>query len=79
MADLLDIDSITDQDFEVGRKAVEDVLVEWRDNRLSVLGRNNGLVIRESDGSDSSIIRMSIEDALRIGLTAIAAHRREEA
>lgn len=58
---------------EIGRKAIEDVLVEFRDNRLSTL-RNNGLVIKEYNGDNSSIIRMGPEDALRIGLKAIANH-----
>jgi hypothetical protein len=72
MATPIDIDSLTLEQLEIGRKAVEDVLIEWRDERLSALGRNNGLVIRERDGRDSSIIRLTIEDALRIGLKAIA-------
>ena len=58
---------------EVGRKAIEDVLVEWRDDRLSTI-RGNGLVIRELNGDSSDIIRMGPEDALRIGLKAIAKH-----
>jgi hypothetical protein len=62
---------------EVGRKAVEDELVEWRDSgrsapRRRAQIRNNGLVIKEWDGSDSHIIRLGPEDALRIGLKAIA-------
>ena len=56
---------------ELGRKAIEDVLVEWRDNRLSEFNRGNGLVIRERDGKDSSIIRLGSETALRIGLKAM--------
>ncbi len=56
---------------EAGRKAVEDVLVDWRDNRLSEFARGNGLVIREKDGRDSSIIRFGPETALRIGIKAI--------
>ncbi len=59
---------------EVGRKAIEDILVEWRDSRLSEFYRGNGLVIREKDGKDSSIIRFGPETALRIGLKAIANH-----
>ena len=58
---------------EIGRLAIEDMLVEWRDDRLSVM-RNNGLVIKERDGENSSIIRMGPEDALRIGLEAIHKH-----
>ena len=59
---------------EIGRKAIEDTLIEWRDARLSLSQRNNGLVIREPDGTDSSIIRLGSEDALRIGMRAIADH-----
>jgi hypothetical protein len=57
---------------EVGRKAIEDTLIEFRDSRLSQI-RNNGLVCREKDGTESCIIRLGPEDALRIGLKAIAA------
>lgn len=56
---------------EIGRKAIEDTLVDWRDNRLSEFNRGNGLVIREEDGRDSSIIRFGPETALRIGLKAM--------
>jgi hypothetical protein len=56
----------------VGRKAVEDVLVDFRDSRISLLGRGNGLVIRERDGRESAAIRLGTEDALRIALQAIA-------
>lgn len=60
---------------EVGRKAIEDVLRAWRDGRISMgIGRGNGLVIREADGQESSVIRFGPEDALRIGLKAIAEH-----
>ena len=59
-----------DKLLEVGRREVENVLIDWRDNRLSSV-RNNGLVIREKDGKDSSVIRMGAEDAIRIGLRAI--------
>jgi hypothetical protein len=34
--------------------------------------RNNGLVIKERDGTDSTVIRFGPEDALKIGLRAIA-------
>ncbi len=52
------------------RKAIEDVLVDFRDSRISIV-RNNGLVIREKDGKDSKIIRLGSETALKIGLQAI--------
>lgn len=57
---------------EIGRKAIEDTLVELRDSRIAILGRNNGLVIREADGRDSSMIRLGPEMALRIALEAMA-------
>jgi hypothetical protein len=64
-----------DELLDIGRKAIEDTLIKFRDNRLSTLGRNNnGLVIKERDGEPSNIIRLTIEDALRIGLKAIHNH-----
>ncbi len=59
---------------EIGRKAVEDALIDWRDTRCSEVGRGNGLVIREKDGAASDVIRFGPETGLRIGLRAIAAH-----
>jgi hypothetical protein len=64
----------TDDDLlEVGRRAIEESLVRWRDSRMSEAARCNGLVIRERDGSLSNVIRFGPEHALRIGLKAIAA------
>jgi len=70
------LESIAEDDrlLEIARKEIEDVLVKMRDGRLSMLNRNNGLVIRERDGKDSDIIRLGPEDAVRIGLQAIAKH-----
>ena len=56
---------------EVGRKAIEDRLVEFRDSRLSCPLRGNGLVIREFDGQPSNIIRFGPETAITIALQAI--------
>lgn len=56
---------------EIGRKAIEDALIDWRDNRLSEFTRGNGLVVREKDGKDSSIIRFGPETALKIGMKAM--------
>ncbi len=61
-----------DELLEIGRRAVEDQLIEMRDMRLALLMRNNGLVIKEKDGSNSYIIRMSTEQALRVALEAMA-------
>lgn len=68
---MIDIDKLTDEDLEAGRKAIEDELIWMRDDHIFMV-RGNGLVIRERDGSPSSVIRMGPEDALRIGLKAIA-------
>lgn len=70
---------LTDEMLEVGRKAIEDILIEFRDSRISLPFRNNGLVVKEYDGKDSSIIRLGPEDAIRIGVEAIfAEYRRRE-
>lgn len=63
---------------EVARKAIEDMLVECRDSRMFVLN-NNGLVIKERDGSPSSIIRLSSDIAVSIALHAIADHLDDKA
>ena len=44
-------------------QAIEDALVDLRDNRTSVLNAANGLVIREADGGDSAVVRMTVRDA----------------
>lgn len=58
--------------WEVPRKAIEDQLIEMRDSRLSMLGRNNGLVIKEADGTSSDTIRLGPEMAMSSGLRALA-------
>lgn len=64
---------------EQARLAVEDTLVELRDSRMQILDCANGLVIREPDGSPSSIIRLGTRDGLRIGIEAyLKAIRKEE-
>lgn len=63
---------------EVGRKAIEDELLEWRDRRLSEMMRHNGFVCREPDGTDSSVIRFGPETGVRIALKAIAKKMKEE-
>jgi hypothetical protein len=54
--------------------AIEDALVEFRDERISVLNRANGFVIRERDGQPSSIMRFGTRDGLRIGIEAYLRH-----
>lgn len=58
---------------EIARKAIEDELIELRDSRIGMV-RNNGLCIKERDGSPSDIIRLGPEHAMAIGLKAIAKH-----
>jgi len=56
---------------EVGRRAIEDELIEYRDSRLSQL-RANGLVVKEPDGTPSDTIRFGPETGLKIALRAMA-------
>lgn len=63
---------------ETARKAIEDTLVEWRESRLSEPLRGNGLVIKESDGTHSHVIRFGPETAMQVGLRALAAAAEKE-
>lgn len=65
--------SLNEQALTAAHLAVEDTLVEFRDARIGVLNRGNGVVIRECDGTDSSIMRLGTRDALRIGIEAYLA------
>lgn len=60
--------------WNIARKAIEDELVQWRDDGLSMLGRNNGLTIKYADGTPSAIIRFGPEVGVRIALNALADH-----
>ena len=58
---------------EVGRKAIENALLEFRKRRISQPFRGNGLGIKEKDGKDIMVaIRLGPEEGLRIGLKEIA-------
>lgn len=50
--------------------AVEDALIDLRDLRVGVLGRANGFVVNERDGTPSGIMRLGTRDGLRIGIRA---------
>lgn len=63
---------IDEEALEAARLHVEDVLVEWRNARMFVIA-GNGFVVRERDGSDSTIMRLSTRDGLRIGIRAYLA------
>lgn len=60
--------------WNVARGAIEDALIEWRDDRLSMPLRNNGFVVKEADGEPSSVIRFGPETGVRIALLALADH-----
>ena len=62
---------ISDETIEIGRKAVEDELIDLRNRRISILNRGNGFCIREKDSTPSSMIRLATEDGLRIALEAM--------
>jgi hypothetical protein len=69
---LINIKLLTDDDYERARKKIEDILIEFRDDHISLPMRNNGLVVKEYDGTSSSVIRLGIVDALKIGLEELA-------
>lgn len=60
--------------WQVARRAIEDDLIEFRDSRLSMPLRNNGLVVKEKDGTPSDLIRFGPEIAVKIALRALADH-----
>lgn len=72
-ADLLRTIAADDDLMEIGRKAIEDELVEWRDSMRFVI-HGNGFTIRNFDSSPSHIIRFGPEIGVQIALKAIAAH-----
>ena len=71
-----DLSSIYNNDelLEIGRKAIEDELVQWRNDGLSTMMRGNGFCIKSKDGTPSSIIRFGPEVGLKIALQAIEKH-----
>jgi hypothetical protein len=70
MSDPLDEDALT-----AAHLAVEDVLIEFRDERLSVIGPANGFVVRERNGDPSGVMRLGTREGLRIGIEAYLAHQ----
>jgi hypothetical protein len=69
------MDKLTNEEIEYARKAIEDVLIEYRDARFSLLC-NTGLVCKEKDGSSSSHIRLTIRESISIAINAINEFRR---
>lgn len=68
----------TPEELEAGRLAIEDELISNRDSRIGILGRGNGLVVYEKDGSPSSIIRITTESAILIALEAVNELRKQK-
>lgn len=64
----LDQDALT-----AAHVAVEDVLIEFRDSRIAILGRANGFVVTERDGTPSSIMRLGTRHGLEIAIKAYLA------
>jgi hypothetical protein len=56
---------------EAGRLEVEDTLVEFRDSAMWEGFHNNGLTIKNRDGSPSEIIRMGPAMGIGIALRGI--------
>jgi hypothetical protein len=71
--------TVTEEELEIARKAIEDKLIDFRDSRISMPMAANGLVVHERNGDPSDLIRLTIVDALNIGLSAIQAHRDHQA
>ena len=59
---------------QAAHRAVEEVLIDFRDRRISAPFHGNGLVVREYDGKDSDIIRLGTRDGIKVALQAIARH-----
>ncbi len=64
---------INEEALTAAHLAVEDALVDFRDNRISVLDRGNGFVVRERDGRLSGVMRLGTRDGLRIAIEAYLA------
>lgn len=56
---------------EAGRLEVENQLIEFRDDGMWEGFHNNGLVVKNRDGSESNLIRMGPAFGLRIALRGI--------
>lgn len=68
------LSQVTPADIETARKRLEDVLIEFRDLRVSLgpgVGIGHGLVVKEPDGQPSSMIRIATGEAIRLALKAI--------
>lgn len=65
------LSEITDMDIEAARRHIEDLLIEFRDMRISIAPggpAGHGLVVREPDGTLSDAIRLRTGEAIRIAV-----------
>ena len=69
---------INEEALTAAHLAVEDVLIDFRDSRMGVLGYANGFVVNERDGEPSPVMRLGTRDGLRIGIKAYLAAIGEE-
>lgn len=57
----------------IAHQKIEDIAIEMRDSCMFVMTQN-GINVRESDGSPSNMIRISTPGAVAIALKALADH-----
>ena len=65
------LSQIGDADIEAARRHIEDLLIEFRDMRVSIAPggpAGHGLVVREPDGASSDIMRLRTGEAIRIAV-----------
>lgn len=65
------LSEITDADIEAARRHLEDVLIDFRDRRISIAPggpAGHGLVVRERHGANSHIIRLRTAEAIQIAV-----------
>jgi hypothetical protein len=69
------LSEVTPEDIEDARKLIEDQLVWMRDDHVYLVREGtyvgNGLVIRNKDGSESSVIRLRVNEAIEMAINAI--------
>lgn len=67
------LSEITDDDIRAAWQHLEDVLIEFRDLRVSVPPGHcgHGLVVREADGRAADVIRLRTSEAIRIAVKAM--------
>lgn len=62
---------IDDRALTAAHKAIEDALIDLRNNSTSVIGPANGFVIKDRDTGDlPAIMRLGTRDGLRIAIKA---------